>query len=84
VTDRGADPGRTPVLRVLSAGATDEEIAAILTVIVTAATARADRSSRTPDDGTTSMWSGHRSRQRTVRGWASPGPAGWRTSYWPR
>jgi hypothetical protein len=67
------------VLRVISPDATDEEIAAILTVI-SAAAARTDQ---TPADGETSTWSGHRARHRTVRGSFSPGPAGWRTSYWP-
>jgi hypothetical protein len=79
MTDHEATRRRPPTIRVLSADATDEEIAAILAVLSAAA-----RGDQVPEDGTTSTWSGHRSRRRAVREAFSPGPACWRTSYWPR
>jgi Acyl-CoA carboxylase epsilon subunit len=81
------------VLRVESGGATPEEIAAVVAAVAT--TAGADSSSAgtspggtTADGGsasrTTSLWSAPGYAHRNIRATFTPGPHGWRTSFWPR
>jgi hypothetical protein len=74
------DPGHRPTLRVISAAATDEEIAAILALVGARGSAvAAERAAAV----TASQWrapgAGHRRSQPSFR----PHCHGWRTSYWP-
>jgi hypothetical protein len=70
-----------PVLRLLSGDATDEEIAAVLAVVM--ARSAATNGDTTPTE-TFTTWAGPDSRHRRIRGVFTPGHDGWRTSYWPR
>lgn len=70
---------QVPVLRVISGDPTDEEIAALLAVVM----------ARPGGDGEsesvpTSTWADPGSRHRGVRPVFTPGRDAWRTSHWPR
>jgi hypothetical protein len=68
-------PPQAPVLRVLTPGATDEEIAALVAVVsALAASAQESRERPTPE------WSSH---HRRLRPSYRPGPGGWRSSGMP-
>ncbi|HET9655052.1 MAG TPA: acyl-CoA carboxylase subunit epsilon [Kineosporiaceae bacterium] len=73
------DPSRQPLLRVITSDATDEEVAAVLAVVLTWTGGTADG-----EPAATSTWSDRAARLRAVRGTFAAGPDGWRTSYWPR
>jgi hypothetical protein len=73
------DP-RQPVLRVISGDATDEEIAALLAVVI-------PRGTGGPADDRprgTSTWSDRRLLLHGTRHDLVPGHDAWRTSTWPR
>ena len=74
-------PFPRPVLRLLSGDATDEEIAAVLAVVM--ARSGVTDGDTTPTE-TITTWAGPDSRHRSVRGVFTPGRDGWRTSCWPR
>jgi hypothetical protein len=65
----------TPVLRIVNADATPEEVAAIVAVFSALQTAPATPPRRTPE------WSAH---HRTLRATLPHGPGGWRSSALPR
>lgn len=69
-----SDPGR-PVLRIVNADATPEEVAAIVAVFSALGSAPAPEPRRTPE------WS---ARHRLVRRTLPHGPGGWRSSALPR
>jgi hypothetical protein len=73
---------RRPTLRVISGGASDEEIAAVLAVIL----ARSGESGEQveAEQPPASTWADPVSRHRGVGTVFAPGRDGWRTSYWPR
>jgi len=64
-----------PLLRIINADATPEEVAAIVAVFSALQTAPAPEPRRTPE------WS---ARHRTVRRTLPHGPGGWRSSSLPR
>ena len=64
-----------PLLRVVNADATPEEIAAIVAVLASLGGAEAPRERRTPE------WQAH---HRKVRPSFAHGPGGWRSSGMPR
>jgi hypothetical protein len=66
---------RQPVLRIVNADATPEEVAAVVAVLSALRTAPAAEPRRTPE------WSAH---HRTVRRTLPHGPGGWRSSALPR
>ena len=80
-TAGGQAPGTTdtepikPVLRIVNADATPEEVAAIVAVFSALQTAPAPAPRRTPE------WSAH---HRKVRRTLPHGPGGWRSSALPR
>jgi len=74
----GTDRQR-PLLRVISGEATEEEIAAVLAVVL-ARSAPVEDGEPAP----ASTWADPGARLRGVRGVFTPGRHGWRTSYWPR
>jgi hypothetical protein len=81
VTDTPSTGG--PVLRVVSGQATPEEIAAVVAAVAAGAAAPpADHEQTTA--GTTSIWSAPGYAHRNIRATFTPGPHGWRTSFWPR
>jgi hypothetical protein len=67
--------GQEPVLRVVDAHATPEEVAAIVAVLSALRAAPAAEPRRTPE------WSAH---HRKVRRTLPHGPGGWRSSALPR
>lgn len=67
-----------PALRLISGDATDEEIAAIVAVLTAARSAP-----RTAASAEISAWADPRTSHRGVRSVLTPGPNGWRTSFWP-
>jgi hypothetical protein len=69
-----------PVLRVVSGDATPEEIAAIVAAVAAAAGGEAPAGAASP----ASLWSAPGCAHRNVRATFTPGPHGWRTSFWPR
>lgn len=71
---------RRPLLRVISGEATEEEVAAVLAVVL----ARSGGSAPEPEPERASTWAAPGARHRGVRGVFTPGRDGWRTSYWPR
>jgi hypothetical protein len=81
----GTTGEREPVLRVISGEATDEEIAALVAVVM----ARPGGGGEV-ESAPTSTWADQGSRHRGVRPVFSlltpftPGPDAWRTSHWPR
>ena len=68
-----------PLLRLISGDATEEEIAAVLAVVL----ARSGGDTE-PEPEQTSTWAVPSVSHRGVRGQFAAGPDGWRTSYWPR
>jgi hypothetical protein len=70
-----AMPDDEPVLRIVNADATPEEVAALVAVFSALQTAPAAEPRRTPE------WSAH---HRTVRRTLPHGPGGWRSSALPR
>jgi Acyl-CoA carboxylase epsilon subunit len=75
-----ADEVRRPVLRVIRGDATDEEIAALLTVIA-ARGGSARTGAQTGGDAPASAWSDHDAGLRRPH---QPGPGAWRASAWQR
>ncbi len=73
------DASQQPVLRVITPDATDEEVAAVLAVVLARAGGTAEA-----EPAATSTWADRAARLRGVRGVFSSGRDGWRTSYWPR
>ena len=71
-----------PVLRVVSGEATPEEIAAVIAAV--AATSPTSTSTTFTGTATTSIWSAPGYAHRDIRATFTPGPNGWRTSFWPR
>jgi hypothetical protein len=68
-----------PLLRVISGDATEEEIAAVLAIVL----ARSGGDTE-PEPEQTSTWATPSVGHRGVRGQFAVGRDGWRTSYWPR
>ncbi len=94
-----ADGPPRPVLRVVPAGATPEEIAAVLAVVGGLGAAGGGGASAAPgspggpgapatgDGGPVSVWADRGQGHRAVRARTTPltpSPHGWRTAYWPR
>jgi hypothetical protein len=71
--------GRRPVLSVVRGTATDEEVAALVTVI--GVLAGAGNASESRADASTSAWS---DRSAGLRRPLQPGPGAWRGSAWQR
>ncbi|WP_028642609.1 acyl-CoA carboxylase subunit epsilon [Nocardioides sp. URHA0020] len=69
------EPPTQPVLRIVNADATPEEVAAIVAVLSALRTTPATADRRTPE------WSAH---HRAVRRTLPHGPGGWRSSGLPR
>jgi hypothetical protein len=69
------EPDPPPLLRIVTPGATDEEIAALVAVVSAMAAA-----GQTPPEQPVSEWSAHR---RKLRPALRPGPGGWRASGMP-
>ena len=69
------EPAETPLLRVVNADATPEEIAAIVAVFASLGGSEAPPERRTPE------WQAH---HRKVRPTFAHGPGGWRSSGLPR
>ena len=76
------DPDR-PVLRVIRGDATPEEIAAVVAAVA-AATDGSSAGAASAGTAGTSVWSAPGYAHRNIRGTFTPGPDGWRTSFWPR
>jgi hypothetical protein len=72
---------RRPLLRVISGEATDEEVAAILAVVMARCVEESESRARSAE---TSTWADPGARHRGVHGVPAPGRDGWRTSCWPR
>ena len=72
--ERGS--GETPLLRILTPGATDEEVAALVAVVSAMAVAGAEERTRTPPPA----WSAPARRVRTT---LRPGSGAWRASGLP-
>ena len=90
MTERPAGAER-PLLRVVSGDATPEEIAAVVAAVAAAATPAASAGSVVSGAheqpgalATTSVWSAPGHGHRNTRAPFTPGPHGWRTSFWPR
>ena len=93
MTERPAGAER-PLLRVVSGDATPEEIAAVVAAVAAAATPAASVASvasvasgaheQPGAPATTSVWSAPGHAHRNIRAPFTPGPHGWRTSFWPR
>jgi hypothetical protein len=77
VSDAAGERG--PVLRVISGEATDEEIAAVLAVVMVRPCGSGEAESVQA-----STWADPSSRHRGVRAVLAPGRDAWRTSCWPR
>ncbi len=75
-TDPAVEPSETPLLRIVSPGATDEEVAALVAVVSAMAAAGAERRTRGPAPA----WSAHARKVRAVH---RPGRGGWRASGLP-
>ena len=69
-----------PLLRLISGDATEEEIAAVLAIVL----ARSGGGDGEPESEQTSTWATPSVSHRGVRGQFAVGRDGWRTSYWPR
>jgi Acyl-CoA carboxylase epsilon subunit len=85
----GLAAGGGPVLRVVSGEATPEEIAAVVAAVAAATADGTSGAAASLPDGaaaapTTSVWSAPGYAHRNVRATFTPGPHGWRTSFWPR
>ena len=90
MTERPAGAER-PLLRVVSGDATPEEIAAVVAAVAAAATPAASVASvasvaheQPGAPATTSVWSAPGHAHRNIRAPFTPGPDGWRMSFWPR
>jgi hypothetical protein len=82
VTDTPSTGG--PLLRVVSGDATPEEIAAVVAAVAAGATAAPGEQEQGAAPTTTSVWSSPGYAHRNIRATFTPGPHGWRTSFWPR
>jgi Acyl-CoA carboxylase epsilon subunit len=69
-----------PVLRVVSGDATPEEIAAVVAAVAASVSEAPD----VPLPRTTNVWAARGHAHRNIRAPFTPGPDGWRTSFWPR
>jgi hypothetical protein len=69
-----------PVLRVVAGDATPEEIAAV----VAAVAASVSEVPQAPPPRTANVWAARGFAHRNLRAPFTPGPDGWRTSFWPR
>ena len=79
-----APPGAEgPLLRVVAGDATPEEIAAVVAAVA-AATDGSSAGVASAGTAGTSVWSAPGYAHRNIRGTFTPGPDGWRTSFWPR
>lgn len=79
--DRPTRTGERPFLQVITPSATEEEIAAVLAAMSALAAPTDDRPR--PEDPVSTWAERDHTRRTAHRAW-SPGPAGWRTFFWPR